>query len=146
MTGKIKKYILLVIIVFALAGLVIVYKTWNKPHQNIENAVAIKITAAALYNGFANNNAKTQPNFINKVIAVEGEVREVLRNEQHQQVILLKTSIAGGSVNCTMEKNANNIKPGSIVLIKGICSGFINGDSAMNLPGDVFLIRCYPSE
>ena len=77
MTGKIKKYILLVIIVFALAGLVIVYKTWNKPHQNIENAVAIKITAAALYNGFANNNAKTQPTFINQVIAVEGEVREV---------------------------------------------------------------------
>ncbi len=51
--------------------------------------------------------------------------------------------IPDASVNCTMEENVNNIKAGDTILIKGICSGYINGDIDMGLPGDVFLIRCY---
>jgi hypothetical protein len=42
-----------------------------------------------------------------------------------------------------MEESANNIKEGDVISVKGICSGYIPGDKDMELPGDVFLIRCY---
>jgi riboflavin synthase alpha subunit len=80
------------------------------------------------------------------VVEVSGKITQVSLNQQHQQIILLKTNVSGGSVNCTMEEKANNIKAGDSIVLKGICSGYIGGDMDMGLPGDVFLIRCYPSK
>lgn len=115
------------------------------PHQDIKNAVAVKTSAIKLYNSLTNDSANTKALFVNKIVAVSGEVKQVSRNQQNQQVILLKTNISNGSVNCTMEENIKNIKAGDMILIRGTCIGYIGGDNNMQLPGDVFLIRCYPS-
>jgi hypothetical protein len=145
MKGKLKKNILIFFIVIVLIAVVTGYMIWNKPHQNVKDANAVKITAIELYNGLANDSTRAKSIYVNKVVAVSGEVKEVTKNQQNQQIILLKTNIPGGYVNCTMEENANNIKPGDTILLKGICSGYIGGDKDMDLPGDVFLIRCYYS-
>jgi len=121
------------------------YQIWNKPHQDIKNAVAAKTNAVALYNSLTNDSANTKVLFINKIVAVWGEVKQVSKNQQNQQVILLKTNVRDGSVNCTMEENIKNIKAGDRVLLKGICIGYIGGDSDLQVAGDVFLIRCYRS-
>ena len=81
--------------------------------------------------------------YLNKVIKVSGTIWDISVNQKHQQIILLKTSVTGASVNCTMEENINNYKAGDKIMLKGICSGYIPGDTDMGLPGDVFLIRCY---
>ena len=81
--------------------------------------------------------------FLNKVVAVAGTVKEVSKNRLGQQVILLKTSVEGGSVNCTMEQRAENIIAGETVLIKAACTGYIEGDKDMDLPGESYLTRCY---
>jgi hypothetical protein len=83
--------------------------------------------------------------FINKVVEVTGEVKQISTNQNGAQIILLKTNIPDGSVNCTMEEKINKVKQGDTISIKGICSGYIGGDPDIDLPGDVFLIRCYPS-
>jgi hypothetical protein len=145
MKGKLKKNILIFFIVIVLIAVVTGYMIWNKPHQNVKDANAVKITAIELYNGLANDSTRAKSIYVNKVVAVSGEVKEVTKNQQNQQIILLKTNIPGGYVNCTMEENANNIKSGDTILLKGICSGYIGGDKDMDLPGDVFLIRCYYS-
>ena len=74
---------------------------------------------------------------------VSGEITQASMNQQHQQIILLKTNVSGGSVNCTMEEKANNIKAGDSIVLKGICSSYMGGNMDMGLPGDVFLSRCY---
>lgn len=143
MSRKVKRYILLSLIIIITIGALIGYQVWNKPHQNIKNAVAVKTSAIELYNSLTNDSVNTKALFINKIVAVSGEVKEVSKNQQNQQVILLKTNITDGSVNCTMEENIKNIKAGDMILLRGICICYIGGDNDMQLPGDVFLIRCY---
>jgi hypothetical protein len=130
-----------IIAIVAIIG----YKIWNKPHQNIKNSVGLKTTAIDLYNSIALDSARMKSIFINKVVSIAGEVKEISKNQQNQQIILLKTNTPGGFVNCTMEENVSNIKDGDRINIKGICSGYIGADPDMGLPGDVFLIRCYLS-
>jgi hypothetical protein len=145
MKGKLKRNILIFLIAIVVIAVVTGYMMWNKPHQNVKDANAIKITAIDLYKTFTTDSVKAKSTYLNVVVAVSGEVKQVSRNQQNQQVILLKTQTADASVNCTMEENINNVKAGDTIVLKGICSGYISGDIDMGLPGDVFLIRCYIS-
>jgi len=137
--------ILFIFIGVALCAFIIGYRIWNKPHSDVKDADAVETNAISLYNSFTSDSAKAKSVFLDKIIKVSGVVEKVLVNQQQQQIILLKTSVSGASVNCTMEQNRNKIKQGDKVVLKGICSGYINGDTEMGIPGDVFLIRCYPS-
>jgi hypothetical protein len=137
--------ILFIFIGVALCAFVIGFGIWNKPHSDVKDADAVETNAISIYNSFTSDSAKAKSVYLDKIIKVSGEVEKVLVNQQQQQIILLKTSVSGASVNCTMEQNRNKIKQGDKVVLKGICSGYINGDTEMGIPGDVFLIRCYPS-
>jgi hypothetical protein len=143
MKRKFKKYFFLFFIALIAIAAITVYQTWNKPHRDIKDAKALVVPATELYNNLANGSGKNNLIYINKIVAVSGEIKEVLKNEKNQQVILLKTTVPDGYVNCTMEENIHNPKNGDNVFVKGICSGYIGAD--LGLPGDVFLIRCYPS-
>lgn len=140
---KFRRYIFLLVAAIIVMAAVIGYRAWNKPHENIEDAVAIKTSASSLYNGLAHDSMNAKSNFINKVVMVSGKVKQLSENQEKQQVILLQTDIPEGSVNCTMEENVKDIKVGDSISLKGICMGYTGGDSDMELPGDVFLIRCY---
>lgn len=144
MRKKLNKYVWPLIVIF-VAAVIIGYHEWNKPHKNVKNAEAVEASAVALYNGLAHDNTNAKLRFINKVVAVSGRVKQLSENQQNQQIVLLRTNIYDGSVNCTMEENIQNIKVGDTILIKGICIGYSGGDSSIGMPGDVFLIRCYPS-
>ena len=137
------------ILIFVIALVVIAvaagYMMWNKPHENVKDASAVIISAVDLYKIFTSDSAKAKSMYLNKVVAVSGEVVRISDNQQNQQVILLKTPTTDAFINCTMEENINNIKAGDIIVLKGICSGYIGGDIDMGLAGDVFLTRCYIS-
>jgi tRNA_anti-like len=143
MTVKLKRAILFFFTGGVLIAFIAGYLLWNKPHRDIKNANAIEINAGDLYNIFTNDSTKAIATYLNKVIKVSGIISSISFNQKQQQIILLKTMVAGASVNCTMEENTNNYKEGDTIILKGICSGYISGDADMDLPGDVFLIRCY---
>jgi hypothetical protein len=141
---KAKKIILFIIISLAVIGFAIGYIIWNKPHRDVKDANAISESAVAVYNLFTSDSTKAKTIYENKILTVSGEVRQVSLNQKNEQIILLKTNTDGGNINCTMEENIANPKPGEVIKLKGICSGYIGGDADMGLPGDVFLVRCYP--
>jgi hypothetical protein len=145
MGRKYKRYAFWSLAVVIVTGVIIGYRLWNKPHENIKNASAIKINAIALYNTLANDSSHTPSSLINQVLVVSGKVKRVSENQQKQQVILLETNVPDGSVNCTMEEKVKIVKAGDSILLKGICMGYTGGDQDIQLPGDVFLIRCYHS-
>jgi len=136
---------LIFIVIIAVVAVVVVYRIWNEPHMNIKNATGVKTTATALYSYLSTDSATMKPAFLNKVVIVSGEVTQILKNGKEQQIILLKTNTPVGSVNCRMEEKINHLTPGNTISVKGICSGYIAGDRDLDLPGDVFLTRCYPS-
>ncbi len=140
MTKKVLLFIIsAIIVIIAITG----YMMWNKPHKDIKDADALKITAVDLYNIFITDSSKAKSSFTDKVVLVTGVVSQVSLNQQDQQIILIKTAVAGAYINCTMEGKTADLKTGDPVLVKGICSGYISGDVDMGLPGDVFLIRGY---
>lgn len=144
MQKKTKKNILVIFLVMIAIAAIVGYSLWNEPHRDVKNASAIQTSAVVLYSNLTKDSVSMKSKFINKIVAVTGEIKQVSENQKGDQIILLKTNISGGSVNCTMEEKANNVKPGDTISIKGICSGYIGGDPDIDLPGDVFVIRCYP--
>lgn len=139
-----KRTILLAIILVLLAAATTGYWFWNKPHKDVMDADAVKVTAASLYNNFITDSAKARKLYTDKVLEVSGQISKLAINQQEQQIILIKTPVAGAFINCTMEKSSELLKEGGAVTVKGICSGYIGGDADMGLPGDVFLTRAYP--
>ena len=145
MKRKTRRNIFLLFIAIIAIAVIIGYRVWNEPHKNIKNASGTKVKATALYSDLTKDSATMKSKWVNRIVIVSGEVKQVLKNQTGHQIILLKTNLEGGSVNCTMEENVNHISPGDKIIIKGICSGYISGDPDLDLPGDVFLTRCYRS-
>lgn len=145
MKRKTKKNILLIFIAMIVIAAIIGFMIWNEPHKDIKNATGLKINAVLLYSNLTKDSTMMKSKFVNQIVIVSGEVKKVLKNQKGDQIILLKTNVPDGSVNCTMEEKINNVKQGDTISIKGICSGYIGGDPDIDLPGDVFLIRCYSS-
>ncbi len=145
MGRKTKRNILLFFIAIVVIAGTIGFIIWNEPHRDIKDATALKTTAEGLYSNLTKDSAKMKSKFINEVVEATGKVKNVLKNKKGQQIILLNTNVEGGSVNCTMEEKNNHVKAGDTISIKGICSGYIGGDPDIDLPGDVFLTRCYTS-
>jgi hypothetical protein len=127
-----------------IAGAAIcVYLVWNKPHKNVKDADAVEASASDVYNLFIKDSVQARALYTDKVVQVSGRVKKITINQQAQQVLLLQTGLAGAYVNCTMEEKAVSAKENDSIRLKGICSGYINGDADMGLPGDVFFTRCY---
>lgn len=142
--NKRKRTILLATILVLLAAATAGYLLWNKPHKDVMDADAVKVTAAALYNSYITDSATARKRYTGKVLEVSGEISKLALNQQEQQIILIKTPVPGAFINCSMEKSSEILKEGGAVTVKGICSGYIGGDADMGLPGDVFLTRAYP--
>jgi len=145
MERKTKRNIFSIFIAMIVIAAVIAFMMWNEPHRDIKDSTALKTTAVVLYSNLTKDSARMKSKLVNQVVEVSGEVKNVLKNQKGDQIILLKTNTSGGSINCTMEEKISNVKPGDTISIKGLCSGYIGGDPDIDLPGDVFLIRCYPS-
>lgn len=140
-----KKIILISLAVLFLAAAVVAYLLWNKPHKEVKSADGLQVNAAELYNQYITDSAKANLLYTGKVVEVKGEVVKFSLNQQGRQVVLIKTPVEGAYINCTMEESVALLKEGSVISIKGICSGYIAGDADMGLPGDVFLVRGYSS-
>jgi tRNA_anti-like len=144
MAGKAKK-IGLIVLILALAVAAAGYLLWNKPHTNVESSEGISITAGELYKSFTADTAVAGKKFIDKVVEVSGTVQSTSVNQQQQKIVVLKTD-SGGAINCTMEQKDAAIKEGTVIKLKGVCTGIGEGDAEMGILGDVYLIRCYIAE
>lgn len=138
-----KKYVLVSLTVIVLVAAFTGYYLYNKPALDVKHSSGKSISATALYDHFGNDTTLAKKEFMQQVLQVSGEVTHVTTNQQNNMVILLKTGIDGAAVNCTMEEPIPGISAGSKVEIKGICNGMGEGDKALGILGDVYLVRCY---
>lgn len=129
---KLLKWSLIFVLVIITTGGIIAYKMYNKPHRNVEAAKGLEVSAAQLIADYESNEAAANGKYLDKVIAVTGEVTEVAKNQKAETVITLKGTDMGGII-CTLEAaTATAITPGTNVSIKGICTGYLT---------DVVLVR-----
>lgn len=142
MTGTPKTIVVIFCILIAI-GVITAFYLWNKPHQDVANAAAVKTSAVELYKVFNTDSVTANKKFVQQVIEVSGIVHNISKNQQNQTIVLIKTNTDGAYINCTLEQDSNKLQAGQFVNLKGICNGIGQGDADLGIKGDVYLVRCY---
>jgi len=131
-----KKLILAVILIAAIIGGTVAYRTYHKPHRDIASEdAAFSLTADALFDAFEADETTANALYLDKVVEVTGEVAEVTENSAGQAVITItaENAMLGGVIATMEEAGTVNISEGETVTVKCRCTGHLM---------DVILINC----
>ena len=104
---------------------------WNKPHEKVEDAKGVVITAVALSKEYNANEKKADAKYLNKAIEVSGTISEVDKNQDGGVMLILQTDDAMTGVQCAMRDKKTVATKGQNISIKGFCSG--NGITGVSL-------------
>jgi hypothetical protein len=140
---KIVRYVLLSLLVIIAAVAVYIYKEYNRTHKDTAGLKPdYSLSATDLVKEFEENEQASNTKYWDKVIRVEGMVKDVVKDDKGFYTMVLGDTSSMSSVRCSIDSVHSNIastvKKGSAVAVKGICSGF-NADEMLG--SDVILVR-----
>jgi DNA polymerase II small subunit/DNA polymerase delta subunit B len=144
-----KKRILLAFISVAfIGGAWFGYSEYNRKVKDLSTVTAeITLQTNELIAAFENNETVANAKYLDKIIAVKGCVKEIEKNDRGHYSIVLGDKAGMSSVRCSMDsvhvKDILMVKEGSVVTVKGACTGF-NADELLG--SDVILNRCVIEE
>lgn len=140
---NILRYIVLpLLLVLGLAAFYI-YREYNRTHKDTARLKPdYSVAATALLTEFSTNEQSSNKKYWDKVIQVEGMVKELTRDEKGFYSIALGDTTSMSSVRCNIDSAHNSeaasVQKGSYIAVKGICSGY-NADELLG--SDVILVR-----
>lgn len=137
------RYIVLPLLLVLAAVAFYIYKEYNRTHKDTARMKPdFTVTASQLIGEFESNEQNSGKKYWDKVIRVEGMVKELTRDERGFYTIILGDSVSMSSVRCSVDSShsaeAAALKTGMQTAVKGICSGF-NADELLG--SDVILVR-----
>lgn len=138
-----KRIILVLILIIILAGGWYAYRAYTGKVKSLsEVKTEVTITANELLAAFEKDSAAANKLYLGKVIEVTGNVKSV-EKEEGAATVSLGESGAMSSVRCSMDtafiQQAASMQEGSVITVKGACTGFISEEL---LGSDVILNRC----
>ena len=143
-----KRKIILYAAVFLLIGVTATgYFAYHEYHRKQKDVLELDATftlsSEAIIKEFSADEKRSNAKYLDKVIAVNGIIKSVDKDEQGGYTVVLKSGEPMSTVRCTMDslhnQEAANQKAGTNVKIKGICTGF-NSDELLG--SDLILNRC----
>jgi len=120
----------------------VLFYQFNRGPVNVKDLDAKAITAVDLYQAFRTDTTAGSKLYSGKVMQVTGIVNSIALNQQKGRIVLLKTSIPGAYINCTLEYDVPAAEVDSMLTLRGICSGIGQGDEDLGIKADVYLSRC----
>lgn len=123
MANSKKKTVLIVVLLIVLGGALVGYQQWNKPHLKAENQPSIPVSSETLYTAYSGNEKQADSTYLNHVLAVDGTVGEISKNQDGKTVALLTVSDPIGGIQCTF-RDAVSLQQGQTVNVKGFCTGY----------------------
>ena len=141
---KKKKIIFIAIAIAIICGGLYGYKEYTRKVKDLSKVKAhVQMSAADLINAFENDETKANEIFLDKIIAVNGNVKSVEKNDMGYYSVVLGDENNMSSIRCSMDsihqKDVANLEAGSFITMKGACTGF-NADDLLG--SDVILNRC----
>lgn len=141
---KIVLYIFVVLVTIAAIGAWYFYKEYNRTLKDTSLLTPdYSLPATSLIEEFIVNDSIAGKKYLDKIIRLEGIVKEILKDEAGFNTIILGNTSAMSSVRCSMDsihnKEADQLRKGSHAAVKGICVGFNASDL---LGSDVIMVRC----
>ncbi|MBS1771553.1 MAG: hypothetical protein JST82_01745 [Bacteroidetes bacterium] len=113
------KKIIYAIVILGLIGGAIGYYEWHKPHEKVEDASAVVVSAVDLCSAYAKDEKAADSIYRNKALEISGEVSEVKMNQDGNSAVTLKSNDELVSVQCTMRDKGVKVEAGKTVVIKG---------------------------
>ncbi|MBL0271728.1 MAG: hypothetical protein IPQ06_01325 [Chitinophagaceae bacterium] len=140
---KIIRYVLLSLLLIGGTSAIYIYKEYNRTHKDTARLKPVySLTATDLEKEFEGNETATTQKYADKVLRVEGIVKEVVKDDKGFYTVVLGDTLSMSSVRCSIDslhsKDVMEVKKGTTLAVKGICSGF-NADEMLG--SDVILIR-----
>lgn len=145
-----KKAIIVIFIIGALGGSYGLY-LFFMPHRDVQSVEAFAtIKADDLVAEYLKDNAAANLKYLasdgdSKVLNITGRVSSIEKDQKNQFVVVLKDEGAAIGVSCTFmestNKNAEKLKIGDQVKIKGVLRSGVDEDSEM-LEEDVIIENC----
>lgn len=124
-----KKIILVALLAAVLGGIGVWYFIFYKPthfKRDVTDEQAINITAIQIVKNFQANEDSANKLYLNKAIAITGEVIDATKNQDGKPTVTLKSDDSFSNIYCTLKDNSREIQGGSIITVKGICTGFLS--------------------
>lgn len=133
-----KKLITVLLILAAVAA--VIYYNWNRTTSSLAGTrPAVTISSTQLFSSFEEDESKANEQFLNKVVEVNGKVREIRRDSNGEFVVTLDGSDMFGVI-CRMEPGIvmeDTNLTGRMIALKGLCTGMLM---------DVVLVQCVYAE
>lgn len=125
------KKIIIGVLLLSLIGVGTGIYLWYKPHQKVENAKGIQITAEGLSKEYAANEQQADAKYLNKAIEISGTVSELVKNQDGGSMVILQTGTSGSGVQCAMREKDIKVASGQSIVVKGFCSGKLMDDVSL---------------
>ena len=119
------KIILIIGGVCIITGGLIVFVIYNKAHRDVTKEMGVRLSPQSLFDAFKTNEATANAKYLDKAIEMKGEVTEVTTNQDGKVVVNFKTNDPFFVINCTFKINQGPLQPGTTIIFKGICTGYI---------------------
>jgi hypothetical protein len=108
-------------------------------HRNVESEDATIVTAAKIVKDFQTNEPSADKSYLNKAIEVKGIILKKDKDQSGNTTLTIKSGDAFANIFCTLKSGTNTNTRDSVVVVKGICSGFLSdvvlNDAVLVLPG-----------
>ncbi|HEX6169088.1 MAG TPA: hypothetical protein VFZ33_05300 [Chitinophagaceae bacterium] len=141
---KKKRVFISIIFVAIVGGAWFGYSEYKRKVKDLANVTAhFTMQANELITIFENNETAANAEYLDKIIAVKGNVKAVERDDRGYFTIVLGETGSLSSVRCSMDslhvKDVAGVKEGLHITVKGACTGFTTDEL---LGSDVILNRC----
>ena len=132
-------------VIVILAGLCFfAFREYNRKHVDVaEKPAAYTLSSADFIKAFSTDEKAANSLYLDKVVAINGTVKSVDKDERSSITVILNDAGSMSSVRCSIDSMHNeeteNLVSGSKVTVKGVCTGY-NADELLG--SDVILNRC----
>jgi hypothetical protein len=124
-----KKAIWILVIVFLLGSVNIWYYVFQYSkthHRNVADEVALMVTSAQIVKDFQSNEKTANSKYLNKAIEVKGVMLKEEKDQSGNTTLTLKSGDPFANIFCTLKPGFQIPKKDSVVVVKGICTGFLS--------------------
>ena len=137
-------YSFITVIVIIIGISFFAYKEYNRKATDVADLTpAFTLSSNEVISSFTGNEKAANTKYLDKVMAVNGTIKSIDKDDRGSFTVVLGESGSMSSVRCSMDSSHNmeaaNLQSGKSITVKGVCTGF-NADELVG--SDVILNRC----
>ncbi|MDP9076061.1 MAG: OB-fold putative lipoprotein [Bacteroidota bacterium] len=126
MKNRIVFGILVIIAINVYGGLYFVFQYSKTHHRDAATENAIVIPATQIVNDFHANEKRANLKYLNKVVQISGTVLKQGKDQAKNTTVTIKSGDPFANIFCTLKSRVNLSRKDSVIVVKGICSGFLS--------------------